>query len=371
MVAEIRRLPLKTTQGWTARSLPPSPAPTTFVRNEDGPPSVAYIATRATPGAIVMLIAITAVILSFRCSSLETDQRDFVDPHTYEDPYAAVEEFAQEIDASLITVGPEIGVGQFGCVRRGKLGERTVAIKTLKPGSTEKARMDFLSEASIMSQFQHPNVVLLRGVVTESIPLMIITEFMDQGSLDKYLVKKARCLQSFHLLVILRGVAAGMQYLSQMKYVHRDLAARNVLVNSQLVCKIADFGLSRKLEGIAEGIYTTRGGIIPFRWTAPEAIALRTFTPSSDVWSFGIVVWEVMSYGQRPYWNWRNSEVIQRVKEGYRLPAPAGCPKALHQLMLDCWQRQSAHRPLFVSIVDTLDGFIRCPERLNMETRHR
>lgn len=138
-----------------------------------------------------------------------------------------------------------------------------------------------------------------------------------------------------------------MQYLSEMNYVHRDLAARNVLVNSTLVCKIADFGLSREIESTTEGAYTTRvsfgeagiaslnfyenylmnalktpfifqGGKIPVRWTAPEAIAFRKFTSASDVWSFGIVCWEVMSYGERPYWNWSNQDVIKSIEKGYR-----------------------------------------------------
>ena len=99
----------------------------------------------------------------------------------------------------------------------------------------------------------------------------------------------------------------------------RDLAARNVLVNSQLVCKIADFGLSREIsDSSIDGAYTTRGGKIPVRWTAPEAIAFRKFTSSSDVWSFGIVMWEVMSYGERPYWNWSNQDVIKAIEKGYR-----------------------------------------------------
>ncbi|PRD35567.1 UNVERIFIED_CONTAM: Ephrin type-B receptor 2 [Trichonephila clavipes] len=113
------------------------------------------------------------------------------------------------------------------------------------------------------------------------------------------------------------------------------------------------------------------GGKIPVRWTAPEAIAYRKFTSASDVWSFGIVFWEVMSYGERPYWNWSNQDVIKSIEKGYRLPAPMDCPEALHQLMLDCWQKERAHRPTFAVIVKTLDKLMRCPESLKKIAQNR
>lgn len=166
------------------------------------------------------------------------------------------------------------------------------------------------------------------------------------------------------LVGILRGIASGMKYLSDMSYVHRDLAARNILVNSNLVCKVSDFGMSRVLEDEPEAAYTTRGGKIPIRWTAPEAITYRKFTSASDVWSYGIVMWEVMSYGERPYWDMSNQDVIKAIEEGYRLPPPMECPLALHQLMLECWMRERADRPKFSQIVNMLDKLIRNPATL-------
>uniref|UniRef100_A0A8C5MBS9 receptor protein-tyrosine kinase n=1 Tax=Leptobrachium leishanense TaxID=445787 RepID=A0A8C5MBS9_9ANUR len=263
------------------------------------------------------------------------------------------------------------GRGEFGEVYKGRLklpGKREiyVAIKTLKAGYSEKQRRDFLSEASIMGQFDHPNIIRLEGVVTKSRPVMIITEFMENGALDSFLRQNDGQFTVIQLVGMLRGIAAGMKYLSEMNYVHRDLAARNILVNSNLVCKVSDFGLSRYLQDdTSDPTYTSSlGGKIPVRWTAPEAIAYRKFTSASDVWSYGIVMWEVMSFGERPYWDMSNQDVINAIEQDYRLPPPMDCPAALHQLMLDCWQKDRNSRPRFGEIVNTLDKMIRNPASL-------
>ncbi|XP_059807653.1 ephrin type-B receptor 2 [Hypanus sabinus] len=299
----------------------------------------------------------------------------YIDPFTYEDPNEAVKEFAKDIDISSVKIEQVIGAGEFGEVCSGHLklpGKREifVAIKTLKSGYTEKQRRDFLSEASIMGQFDHPNVIHLEGVVTKSSPVMIITEFMENGSLDSFLRQNDGQFTVIQLVGMLRGIAAGMKYLAEMSYVHRDLAARNILVNSNLVCKVSDFGLSRFLEeDTSDPTYTSAlGGKIPIRWTAPEAIQYRKFTSASDVWSYGIVMWEVMSYGERPYWDMTNQDVINAIEQDYRLPPPMDCPTALHQLMLDCWQKDRNNRPKFGQIVNTLDKMIRNPNSLKALT---
>uniref|UniRef100_A0A3Q2QZX3 receptor protein-tyrosine kinase n=1 Tax=Fundulus heteroclitus TaxID=8078 RepID=A0A3Q2QZX3_FUNHE len=303
------------------------------------------------------------------CTLKLPGSRTYIHPHTYEDPNQAVRDFAKEIDASNIRIERVIGAGEFGEVCSGRLrvqGKREiyVAIKSLKAGYSDKQRRDFLSEASIMGQFDHPNIIRLEGVVTKCKPVMIITEFMENGSLDTFLKKHDGQFTVIQLVGMLRGIASGMKYLSDMSYVHRDLAARNILVNSNLVCKVSDFGLSRVLEDDPEAAYTTRGGKIPIRWTAPEAIAYRKFTSASDVWSYGIVMWEVISYGERPYWEMSNQDVIKAIDEGYRLPAPMDCPVVLHQLMLDCWEKGRSDRPKFGQIVTILDKLIRNPASL-------
>ncbi|XP_036409624.1 ephrin type-A receptor 4b [Megalops cyprinoides] len=355
-----------------------------------GDPNQPTLLAVSIAGGIVLLIFLVAcfVVSGRHCGYIKAKQdpdeekmqfqhgrvklpgsRTYIHPHTYEDPNQAVRDFAKEIDASSIRIERVIGAGEFGEVCSGRLKlpskrEIYVAIKSLKAGYSEKQRRDFLSEASIMGQFDHPNIIRLEGVVTRCKPVMIITEYMENGSLDTFLKKHDGQFTVIQLVGMLRGIASGMKYLSDMSYVHRDLAARNILVNSNLVCKVSDFGLSRVLEDDPEAAYTTRGGKIPIRWTSPEAIAYRKFTSASDVWSYGIVMWEVMSYGERPYWEMSNQDVIKAIDEGYRLPAPMDCPVVLHQLMLDCWEKGRSDRPKFGQIVTTLDKLIRNPGSL-------
>ncbi|XP_010868768.1 ephrin type-B receptor 4a isoform X1 [Esox lucius] len=341
--------------------------------------------------AMGMLLLITVIGVSVFCIRRHSRMKDpelsdkngqyllgqgvkvYIDPFTYEDPNEAVREFAKEIDVSFVKIEEVIGAGEFGEVCRGRLKvpgkkENYVAIKTLKGGFTDKQRRDFLSEASIMGQFQHPNIIHLEGIITASCPVMILTEFMENGALDSFLRLNDGQFTPIQLVGMLRGIASGMKYLSEMSYVHRDLAARNILVNSNLVCKVSDFGLSRFLqENSSDPTYTSSlGGKIPIRWTAPEAIAFRKFTSASDAWSYGIVMWEVMSFGERPYWDMSNQDVINAIEQDYRLPPPPDCPTHLHQLMLDCWQKERSARPRFAAIVSALDKLIRNPASLKI-----
>uniref|UniRef100_A0A7N8XHI0 receptor protein-tyrosine kinase n=1 Tax=Mastacembelus armatus TaxID=205130 RepID=A0A7N8XHI0_9TELE len=347
--------------------------------------NTAVIFGAAVGGAAMLFVVVVVLFLRRRKRNPHTRQgpedtyfssseqlkplKTYVDPHTYEDPNIAVLKFATEIHPNHITKQKVIGAGEFGEVYRGILKvpgrkEVAVAIKTLKPGYTEKQRQDFLSEASIMGQFSHQNIIRLEGVVTKYKHAMIVTEYMENGALDRYLRDHDGEFSSFQLVGMLRGIAAGMKYLSDMSYVHRDLAARNILVNTSLECKVSDFGLSRVLEDDPEGTYTTSGGKIPIRWTAPEAIAYRKFTSASDVWSFGIVMWEVMAFGERPYWDMSNHEVMKAINEAFRLPAPMDCPSAVYQLMLQCWLQDRSKRPRFGDIVSLLDKLLRSPDSL-------
>ncbi|KAL3102059.1 hypothetical protein niasHS_003468 [Heterodera schachtii] len=321
--------------------------------------------------------------LPLRVPLRSENSRMYVDPTAYADPTEVLAEFTNEICASNIEVTRTIGTGEFGEVCCGRLTvedhyghkqQQIVAVKTLLPGSDPKAKANFLMEASIMGQFEHENVIHLIGVVTKTEPVMILTEYMLYGSLDQFLRSNSNGRLSIcQMTKLLQGVASGMKYLNDKGYVHRDLAARNVLVDDRLTCKIADFGLSRGLrkfvsgngcDGCApfeqQGEYTTQqGGKIPIRWTAPEAIMQHKYTTASDVWSFGVVMWEVMSFGERPYWDWTNHKVIHEVvQNGFRLPPPQDTPKRLYEMMLACWQAERHKRPTFADLLEQLNSFI-------------
>uniref|UniRef100_A0A8C5GNP3 receptor protein-tyrosine kinase n=1 Tax=Gouania willdenowi TaxID=441366 RepID=A0A8C5GNP3_GOUWI len=339
---------------------------------------LSLIAGSLVGGVCIVSIVAIAIICSRIKGFFSPGVKIYIDPYTYEDPNEAVHEFAKEIESSCVKIEEVIGSGEFGEVYKGRLKplgkkEILVAIKTLKVGYSERQRRDFLAEASIMGQFDQPNIIRLEGVVTKSRPTMIITEFMENGALDSFLRQNDGQFPVIQLVGMLRGIASGMRYLAEMSYVHRDLAARNILVNSNLVCKVSDFGLSRYLEDedTSDPTYTSSlGGKIPVRWTAPEAIAYRKFTSASDVWSYGIVTWEVMSYGERPYWDMSNQDVINAIEQDFRLPAPMDCPVVLHQLMLDCWQKDRNARPKFHDIVSMLDKMIRNPASLKAGTNN-
>ncbi|XP_004714049.1 ephrin type-A receptor 1 [Echinops telfairi] len=294
--------------------------------------------------------------------------KPYVDLQAYDDPAQGALDFTHELDPAALVVDTVIGEGEFGEVYRGSLrlpGQecKTVAVKTLKDTSPDGHWWSFLREATIMGQFSHPHILRLEGVITRRKPIMIITEYMDRGALDAFLREREDQLSPTQLTAMMQGIASGMSYLSDHNYVHRDLAARNVLVNEGLCCKVSDFGLTRLLDNF-EGTYETQGGKIPIRWTAPEAIAHRIFTCASDVWSFGIVMWEVLSFGDKPYGDMSNQEVMKSIEDGYRLPPPVDCPATLYELMKSCWAYDRANRPPFHQLDAHLEQLLANPHSL-------
>uniref|UniRef100_A0A8C6SFL2 Tyrosine-protein kinase n=1 Tax=Neogobius melanostomus TaxID=47308 RepID=A0A8C6SFL2_9GOBI len=263
-----------------------------------------------------------------------------------------------EIPRSSIKLGRKLGAGQFGEVFEGLWNDTTtVAVKTLKPGSMDTE--DFMREAQFMKRLRHAKLIQLYAVCTMEEPIFIITELMRHGSLLEYLqMDKGSTLGLSDQLEMAAQVASGMAYLEQQNYIHRDLAARNVLVGENNLCKVADFGLARVFMKENENVYEAKeGGKFPVKWTAPEAIQDGIFTIKSDVWSFGILLYEIMTFGQTPYPGMTNYQVVHKIVEGFRMPSPANCPKVFYEIMSDCWKKEPQDRPTFETLQWKLEDF--------------
>ncbi|TKS76063.1 Tyrosine-protein kinase [Collichthys lucidus] len=258
-----------------------------------------------------------------------------------------------EIPRETLKMVKKLGAGQFGEVWMGYYkNTQKVAIKTLKEGTMEPEA--FLQEANLMKQLQHERLVRLHAVVTKE-PILIVTEFMVNGCLLDFLkTDEGKKLKLSKLIDMSAQIAEGMAYIEKKNYIHRDVRAANILVNETLHCKIADFGLAR----IIESEYTAQEGAkFPIKWTAPEAINFGTFTIKSDVWSFGILLTEIVTYGRIPYPGMTNPEVIRSLDRSYRMPRPDGCPEELYDIMMMCWRQKPENRPTFEFLQNTLNDF--------------
>ncbi|XP_035277811.1 tyrosine-protein kinase SRK2 [Anguilla anguilla] len=289
------------------------------------------------------------VRLNEPCKKLEA-------PQTHGLSYDTVDQW--EIDRASIQLMRKLGAGQFGEVHEGLWnGTTAVAVKTLKPGTMDP--QDFLREAQMMKTLRHPKLIQLYAVCTLQEPIYIITELMRNGSLLDYLQKdKGAKLRHPDLLEMAAQVAAGMAYLEQQNYIHRDLAARNVLVGESNTCKVADFGLARVFMLDNENVYEAKEGAkFPVKWTAPEAIHGHKFSIKSDVWSFGILLYEIITFGQMPYPTMTNYQVVQKLPTGYRMPCPSNCPAVLYNIMMECWKENEQERPTFETLQWKLEDF--------------
>ena len=263
-----------------------------------------------------------------------------------------------KIDRQQIHLIRRLGAGQFGEVWKGQWNSTMpVAVKILKPGTMFP--MEFLQEAALMKRLRHPNLIQLYAVCTREEPIYIVTELMKHGSLLEYLRGEGRSLKLPQLVDMSAQVAAGMAYLECQNYIHQDLAARNILVGEHLICKVADFGLAHVIDEDIYKAHTRRptGAKFPIKWTAPEAAIYNRFTIKSDIWSFGIVLYELITYGRVPYTGMTNAQVLEKIQTGYRMGCPLNCPKQLHDIMVNCWREEPANRPTFETLQWQLEEF--------------
>ncbi|XP_040979807.1 tyrosine-protein kinase Fes/Fps isoform X2 [Aquila chrysaetos chrysaetos] len=250
-----------------------------------------------------------------------------------------------------VLLGERIGRGNFGEVFSGRLraDNTPVAVKSCRETLPPELKARFLQEARILKQYNHPNIVRLIGVCTQKQPIYIVMELVQGGDFLSFLRNEGPHLRVKELIKMTENAAAGMEYLESKHCIHRDLAARNCLVTEKNALKISDFGMSREEE---DGIYASTGGMkqIPVKWTAPEALNYGRYSSESDVWSFGILLWEAFSLGAVPYANLSNQQTREAVEQGVRLDPPEQCPEEVYRLMQQCWEYEPHKRPSFSTI---------------------
>ncbi|KAM9619079.1 inactive tyrosine-protein kinase transmembrane receptor ROR1 isoform 2-T2 [Morphnus guianensis] len=278
---------------------------------------------------------------------------------------------AKELPLSAVRFMEELGECAFGKIYKGHLylpgmdHAQLVAIKTLKDFNNPQQWAEFQQEASLMAELHHPNIVCLLGVVTQEQPVCMLFEYMNQGDLHEFLIMRSphsdvgcssdedgtvkSSLDHGDFLHIAVQIAAGMEYLSSHFFVHKDLAARNILIGEQLHVKISDLGLSREIYS-ADYYRVQNKSLLPIRWMPPEAIMYGKFSSDSDIWSFGVVLWEIFSFGLQPYYGFSNQEVIEMIRKRQLLPCSEDCPPRMYSLMTECWHDLPSRRPRFKEI---------------------
>ena len=241
-------------------------------------------------------------------------------------------------------------MGQFSYIWKGVMyGVLPVTVKISRPMCACQSH-----EAAMLLRLSHPNVVQLYGVCSTRVPLYTVLEFMKHGSLSEYLHYEGSTLQFTQLINIAQQVASGMAHLEEHDYVHRDLSAKNILVGDKLMCKVANFEFAQIVRKGSSMVAVD----LSVKWMAPESILYNTFTVKSDIWSFGVVLYEVMTYGRSPYPGLTNRQVLELVQQGYRMPRPMNCPEKLYDsIMLSCWRDEPDCRPTFETLEWQLEDY--------------
>ncbi|XP_023798589.1 tyrosine-protein kinase ZAP-70 [Cyanistes caeruleus] len=287
-----------------------------------------------------------------------------MDTSVYESPYSDPEELKDKKlflkRDHLMIDEVELGAGNFGCVKKGVYKMRKkqidVAIKVLKSNNEKTVKDEMMKEAQIMHQLDNPYIVRMIGVC-EAESLMLVMEMASGGPLNRFLASKKDEITMSNIVELMHQVSMGMKYLEEKNFVHRDLAARNVLLVNQHYAKISDFGLSKAL-GADDSYYKARtAGKWPLKWYAPECILFHKFSSKSDVWSYGVTMWEAFSFGQKPYKKMKGPEVISFIEQGKRMDCPQECPAEMYTLMQQCWTYRWEERPGFVAVENMIRSY--------------
>ncbi|XP_062421661.1 focal adhesion kinase 1-like isoform X7 [Pungitius pungitius] len=318
-----------------------------------------------------------AVCVSGHTSGDETDDYaeiiDEEDTYTMPSKYYGLDQARDyEILRECIELGRCIGEGQFGDVHQGvyispENPALSVAVKTCKNSTSDSVREKFLQEALTMRQFDHPHIVKLMGVIPDN-PVWIIMELCTLGELRSFLQVRKYSLDLATLILYSYQLSTALAYLESKRFVHRDIAARNVLVSTVDCVKLGDFGLSRYMED--SSYYKASKGKLPIKWMAPESINFRRFTTASDVWMFGVCMWEILMFGIKPFQGVKNNDVIGRIENGERLAMPPQCPPTLYSLMTKCWSYDPSKRPRFTELKTQLSTILE-EEKLQQKERSR
>ncbi|XP_792459.2 inactive tyrosine-protein kinase transmembrane receptor ROR1 isoform X1 [Strongylocentrotus purpuratus] len=331
-------------------------------------PTILYIIVPAVTVIVVILLICGCVCFCWR--QTKSQRYGGVASRTRPSEVVALQQKLQvkEIPLAAIKFSEALGDGTFGKVWRGELmglnnqySCTSIVIKTLDKEASPALQQDYRNETSVMASLNHPNIITLLGVCTKEKPNCMLFEFLPHGDLHEFLVRHSpnsdvgfgsgdddtqSSLDASDFLNIAIQIVSGMDYLSSRHFVHRDLAARNCMVGEHHQIKITDFGLARD---IYSGDYyrMPSQAVLPIRWMSPEAIMFGRFTVESDIWSFGVVLWEIYSYGLQPFYGYNNNEVIEMIRTRHILPSPSGCPQYIYALMTECWSEIPARRPPF------------------------
>ena len=307
---------------------------------------------------------------------------DSVTPHYHilQVPLKDLEQYGIQYDYNMLHINTKIGEGNFGVVYKARApglkrgdwevnAHEFVAVKMLKADADFEMMLDFQKEVDTVVNFEHKNVIRLLGICTEQLDhICMIFEYMELGALRELLQKSnprnpdfnqlnsnEAIIKPSQFLSICIQLARGLDYLSKKRFVHRDIATRNCLVDSQFVCKIADFGLSRDVYGSDYYKVGGKSACLPVRWMPPESLLYGRFTVKSDVWSYGVLMWEVFTFATQPYFGATNQEVIDNIRGLVLLECPSLCTQEIYDIMLECWQKMPIKRPQIGEVLQSLE----------------